>query len=470
MRFSSKFLSAAFAAVFLAVQAGCGGGGSDGDAPPPPETPQDNNESRRQGESLDSLESRWRQAVRDKPTGVTTSVSITGPSLYLTATGGQAQVSAPGTLVPAPLLPKNPRCIYFADAQVGTEVGFLVLEGARIEISSGTLGTVDVASAKASTQAPSGSTSPVVELTTEDRMTGLDPSITLPSDWSDAQASLSYSDGVLIHASNVTLTGFTRGVFVTSTGSTPLTGSVSLASATKMYWDSDSRIQVASSTVHSPSFALGGEVQTGAFTSTDLQALSAQPSMITGRQGEMTLRPGSANSEGSFQLTQAVMQDESMLIQPELELAFDTKDVTVKQSQRTLIPVVYREKGLKGDAVLSALQVTGSGKEAVSVALDDAPTYLGQLWATVEDSGIIAPFLAIGLAPLSPFIAIGEAIVCLFSTCPEAYPVWVKAGTVSRFHVIVQGKVPPGTYEATVTLVGRNYVPQTIPVRFTVTE
>jgi hypothetical protein len=46
----------------------------------------------------------------------------------------------------------------------------------------------------------------------------------------------------------------------------------------------------------------------------------------------------------------------------------------------------------------------------------------------------------------------------------------METGKVERFHIIVQGKVPPGTYEATVTLVGHNYTAQSIPVRFTVTE
>ena len=43
--------------------------------------------------------------------------------------------------------------------------------------------------------------------------------------------------------------------------------------------------------------------------------------------------------------------------------------------------------------------------------------------------GVLFPiFLAIALAPASPFIALGEALVCLFSTCPAPYPVWASAG------------------------------------------
>ncbi|MFL5343289.1 MAG: hypothetical protein ACJ8AT_00745 [Hyalangium sp.] len=464
MRVSNPLLAVAYAAVFLSIQSGCGGGGTDVNAPP------DDSASRGQGESLDSVETRWKRAVKDKPTGLSSSLEVSGSSIFLN-TSGKAQVDAPGALVPAPLFPNNQRCVFFADAQVGSQTGLLVLEGAQLQLTAGTLGTVDVGSAVARTQAPSGSTTPVVELTTEDHLTATaKPSVTFPSDWSGTDSSLFFSRGALVHASNLTLTGFTRGLLITPSGNTPISGSVTVTSATQMYWDSKSHIQAATATVHSPAFALGGEVEAGALTSTELQPAAKPPSMIKGHDADVTLRPGSAKSQGSFQLTQAVTQEGGMLLQPDLEIAYDTTPVTVKKDQRALIPVVFREKTLKGDAVISELQVTGSGKDAVSVPLDHVDTYLEQLWKTVGDSGIEAPFLAVTLAPLSPFIALGELLSCAFSTCPQAYPIWMNAGTVNRFHVIVQGNLPPGTYEATVTIVGRNFAPLQIPIQFTVTE
>ncbi len=463
MRVSNKYLAVAYAAVFLSLPLGCGGGADDS----PPQG--DDSESRRQGESLDSLESRWKRAVKDKPIGLTSTVDLSGSSIVLT-TKGQAQVDAPGVLVPGPAFPNDQRCVFLSNAQVGSQTGLLVLEGPRIEFTSGTLGRVDVSSATARTQPPSGSTTPVVELTTQDNTSGSNPTATFPDDWSGTDKSLFFSDAAVIHASNLTLTGFTRGLLITSTGNTPITGSVTVSSAERLYWDRRSVIQVATSTVHSPEFALGGEVQAGALTSPELAASSQPPSMIKGKQAEVTLRPGSAKSQGSFQLTQGVSQQGAMLLPANVELAYDTTPVTVKKDQRVLIPVVFREKTLEGDAVLSELQVTGTGKDAVSVPLGRVETYLETLWSTVGQAGISAPFLAIGLAPLSPFIALGEALVCLFSTCPRAFPIWMETGKVERFHIIVQGKLPPGTYEATVTLVGHNYTSQSIPVHFTVTE
>lgn len=463
MRVSNKYLAVAYAAVFLSLPLGCGGGTDDG----PPQG--DDSESRRQGESLDSVESRWRRAVKDKPIGLTSTVDLSGSSIVLT-TKGQAQVDAPGVLVPAPAFPNNQRCVFLSNAQVGSQTGLLVLEGPRIQFTAGTLGSVDVGSATAHTQPPSGSTTPVVELITQDNTSGANPTATFPDDWSGTDKSLFFSDAAVIHASNLTLTGFTRGLLITSTGNTPITGSVTVSSAERLHWDAKSVIQVETSTVHSPAFALGGEVEAGAVTSPELSASGQPPSMIKGQQAEVTLRPGSVKSQGSFQLTQGVTQQGKMLLPADVELAYDTTPVTVKKDQRVLIPVVFREKTLQGDAVLSELQVTGTGKDAVRVPLGHVETYLETLWATVGQTGISAPFLAIALAPLSPFIALGEALGCLFSTCPRAFPIWMETGKVERFHIVVQGKVPPGTYEATVTLVGHNYTSQSIPVHFTVTE
>lgn len=463
MRVSNKYLAVAYAAVFLSLPLGCGGG--EDDLPPQ----ENDSESRRQGESLDSVESRWKRAVKDKPTGVTSTVDLSGSSLVLT-TKGQAQVDAPGVLVPAPAFSTHQRSVFLSNAQVGAQTGLLVLEGPRIEFTSGTLGRVDVGSATARTQPPSGGTTPVVELTTRETSGGTTPTATFPADWSGTDKSLFFSDAAVIQASNLTLTGFTRGLLITSTGNTPITGSVTVSSAERLHWDADSVIQVAASTVQSPEFALGGEVQAGALTSPELTASGQPPSMIKGKQAEVTLSPGSAKSQGSFQLTQGVTQQGKMLLPADVELAYDTTPVTVKTGQRVLIPVVFREKTLQGDAVLSELQVTGTGKDAVSVPLGRVETYLESLWELAGQAGPGAPFLAITLAPLSPFIALGEALACLFSTCPRAFPIWMEAGKAERFHIIVQGKLAPGTYEATVTLVGHNYPAQSIPVRFTVTE
>jgi mannose-6-phosphate isomerase-like protein (cupin superfamily) len=203
-------------------------------------------------------------------------------------------VDAPGVLVPAPAFPNNQRCVFLTNAQVGSQTGLLVLEGPRIQFTAGTLGSVDVGSATARTQPPSGSTTPVVELTTQDNTSGTNPTATFPEDWSGTDKSLFFSDAAVIHASNLTLTGFTRGLLITSTGNTPITGSVTVSSAERLYWDAKSVIQVVTSTVHSPAFALGGEVEAGALASPDLSASSQPPSMIKGKQAEVTLRPGAS--------------------------------------------------------------------------------------------------------------------------------------------------------------------------------
>src|SRR6185312_10826056 len=100
--------------------------------------------------------------------------------------------------------------------------------------------------------------------------------------------SLFFAHGASAHPSNLVLSGFTRGLLITSSGNTPVTGSVTLTTATAMFWDDKSSIQVAESTVQSPAFALGGEVEAGALTSTELQSLTAPPSMVKGHGAQVT--------------------------------------------------------------------------------------------------------------------------------------------------------------------------------------
>ncbi|MDY7229502.1 hypothetical protein [Hyalangium rubrum] len=474
MRRPNTFLTLVYAAVVLSLPVGCGGEGGEGTNPPPgdgtPQIPPDDSESRRAGESLNQLETRWKRASGTRTTGVSTTFDLSGKSMYL-STDGQAQVAAPGVLLPAPIFPNNRRYVFFTDARVGEQTGALVLEGQRIELSSGTLGAVDIQSAIARTHKPDGTAASAVELRTRENVTGSDPEFTFPADWSDAGQALFFSDAAAIQASNVTLTGFTRGVLVTPSGNIEILGSVTVASASRMYWDTAARIEVQETRVTGPSFALGGVVESGTLAPTGISPAASLPSMVKGGQATIALKPGNARSEAAFQLTQAVTE-QGMLLPPAPEIAFDpqTGPVTVKTGQRVLIPVVFREKGFQGDAVLADLQVTGSGKDAVSVPLGNVEPFVGRLWKEVADSGLAAPFLAISLAPLTPFLAIGEALTCLFTTCPKAYPNWMDAGEVSRFHIIIQGKISPGTYEANVTLTGRNYEALTIPVQFTVTE
>jgi hypothetical protein len=439
--------------VFALVgQTGCGGSGEDPEVELTPEQRQ----------------ARWKTEHAGRPVGYPATFELSGSPLLLT-TAGTTRVDAPSTLVTGPIFPEDKHYLFFADAQVGSQTGVLVLEGERISLTAGTLGTVALDSASARTHQEGGTADPAVELKAQIEFGGTDPSVTFPEDWSKAKDGLFFSDPVAIQPSHLTLTGFTRGVLVTASGPTAISGSVTVTSASRMFWDNDSRIVSQTSLIDCPRFALGGATTGGTLAASELASAPPLPSGVVGHQARVLLRPGSARSEGSFQLTQA-MAEPGLLVPAEVEVAFDTKPITVTKGARALLPVFYREKTMRGDAVLADLQVTGSGKASIRVAIDQPETIVRGLWKAVDDAGIAGPILAIPIAITTPFIALGEWLLCLFSTCPEAYPLWMKAGTVSRFHVIIQGDLPPGTYAADVTVTGRNYAAFTVPVQFTVTE
>ncbi|OJH42846.1 hypothetical protein BON30_01130 [Cystobacter ferrugineus] len=425
-------------------------------------------ESLEDGLTPEQLQARWTTEHAGRPVGHAASFELSGSPLILT-TEGTARVDAPSTLVTGPIFPDDVHYVFFSEAQVGAQTGMLVLEGNRISLTAGTLGNVALSKATTRTHREDGSAAPAVELKTRMDSGVSDPEITFPEDWSLAKKALFFSDPVAIQPSGLTLSGFTRGVLVTPSGSTAISGgSVTVDAAKHLYWYTTSFIENQASVIESPRFALGGAPQAGALASSELSSPPPLPGGVVGVQGRVLLQPGSARSEGSFQLTQA-MTESGLLIPAEVEVAFDKKKaLEVAQHGRELLTVVYREKTMRGDAVLADLQVTGSGKEAVRVALDEPETIVGELWEAVGDAGIVGPVLAIPIAITTPFLAIGEWISCLFTTCPVAYPLWMKAGTVSRFHVIVQGNLAPGTYDAEVTLTGRNYAPITIPVHFTI--
>jgi hypothetical protein len=421
-------------------------------------------------ETLDQLQARWASENASKPHGVAASFDVSGSPLELRMSG-KTRLEAPATLVPGAIFPNNLRYVFLADAQVGSQKGLLLLEGTGIELSAGTMGDVVPSAVTARTNREDGGTAPAVVLALQSDSSGASkPSVTFPDDWSGAKDALFFSTAVAVQPSNVTLSGFTRGVLVTDTGSTPVSGSVTVASASRMYWDDSSRIETQTRTVDCTRFALGGPTDGGTLTSAEFTTPPPVPEAVIGSGARVTLRPGGAKSEGDFRLTQAATA-QGLLLPAQVEVAYGTQPFSVKKDARVLVPVVYREKTLKGDAVLADLQITGSGKDAVRVAVDEPESVVGQLWDAVGKLGPLeGTILAVPLAIVTPFIALGEWLSCLFSTCPKPYPTWMQAGTAARFHIIVEGSLPPGTYEANVTVTGRNYAPFTVPVQFTVTE
>ncbi|MET0405751.1 MAG: hypothetical protein ABW123_25245 [Cystobacter sp.] len=448
MRFFKTFVFVS-SVVLLAGQSACGR----------------STEAVEDGLSPDQLQRKWKAEQQGQTVGHTASFDVSGSPLVLTASG-TTHLTVPTTLVVGALFPKNKPYVFFVDAVVGAQTGLLVLEGERLSLTAGTLGQVELEEVLARTHLADGRAAPAVVLTARKEFGVTDPTVTFPEDWSEADSALFFADPVALRPNGMTLTGFTRGVLVTASGATALSGSVTVTSATRMYWDAASRFESQTSLVDAPRFALGGALTGGSLESTGPSA-SPPPGGLMGEGARVLLEPGRARSEGAFQLTQA-MADAGPLVPAEVQVAFDPKPLTVKPSGRGLVTVVYREKTMRGDAVLADIQVTGSGRDAVRIALDQPESIVRELWDAVLETGYVSPIFAAPVLVASPFIALGESLSCLFSTCPEAYSAWMRAGTVARFHIIVQGSLPPGPYSVDVTLTGRNHPAVTIPVQFTI--
>jgi hypothetical protein len=453
------------AVLLLTLQVGC-------DGSPPATGPDDPSQQADggtppEGETLNQRRARWRTEREGKAVGVAASFDVSGSPLHLTASG-QAQVDTPTAMKVGPSSQPSRRIVFFANAQVGAQTGLLLLEGERLQVTGGTLAGVGIQEATSRTHTADGGTSALVELRTQRNSALSKPQVTFPEDWPEADSALFFADAFNAQPANLTLTGFTRGLLLTAQGNLAITSSVTVTSASWMAWDSASRLEAQSATVQSARLAFGGAIEGGTLASAELTPAPPRPVVIKGVEARTTLRPGSATSEGSFRLTQAV-SEQGLLLPAELEIAYDSRPVTVKRDGRGLVPVIFRERTLRGDAVLADVQVTGSGKDAVRVPVEQVDTFLGRLWTQVGETGYAAPVFAIPLAILTPWIAIGEWLSCLFSDCPEAYPLWMEAGAVSRFTVVIDGaKLPPGSYEAQVTLTGRNHPAFTVPVRFTI--
>lgn len=467
MRLSNKS-GALLAVLLLVLQAGCYGS--------PPATGPDDPQQQADGgtpdagtppETLNQRRARWNTEREGKALGVAATFDVTGSPLYLTSSG-LARVEAPAMMRVGPGSQASRRIVFFVDAQVGARKGLLLLEGERIQLTGGTLAGLGIQEATARTHQSDGGPSPLVELRAVDDPDLRKPEVTFPEDWPEADSAFFFADTFSAQPSDVTLSGFTRGLLMTPEGNTALTDTVTVSSASWMAWHSESRLEAQSATVQSPRLAFGGAIEGGALASAELASAPPRPVVIKGLEARTTLSPGSARSEGSFRLTQAV-SEQGLLLPAELEIAYDGRPVTVKRDARAMVYVIYREKTLRGDAVLADVQVTGSGKEAVRVPLGEVDTYLKRLWTQVGETGYAAPLFAVPLAILTPWIALGEWLSCLFTDCPEAYPVWMEAGTVSRFSVVIDGAtLAPGSYEAQVTLTGRNHAAFTVPVQFTV--
>lgn len=394
--------------------------------------------------------------------GHSATFNLAGSPLYVLGPGN-VRVTGPVDLAPAKIFPADKRFVFFPNATVdGFGAGLVVVEGEKIHLAAFPQSTFMRATAEASD----------VRIALESRVGGGEAGARFPVEWEDANRTYFFSETVDVGLAGIGVSGAARAVHLTATAARPLPAAFTLTTST-MRWESDGSVLVSpSATLDVERLSLGGDVRSGD-VSPEGRAPIATPDGVWGKGAKVKLEPGRVQTLQPFRLTQALTTS-GYALPSKVELLPSASEISVKKGETTYVRLHYRESTYSGDAVLSAIDVTGPGSALVKVPVRRPPLVIEQLWEVVNASGPTSPFVAIPILVASPGIIILDALLafaCFLTLCPEDYPYpqWMDAGEVGTFYVKVTGDATPGTYDSTVTIRGRNYEPVSFPLRVTVT-
>lgn len=406
----------------------------------------------------------WRETSRDRrPAGVQASFRVEGTPLRIFGDLRGVAAEAPVDLVPGELFPSDRRFLFFANATVdGMGPGVLVLEGDRISASSGRLADVHVDELTVN-----GTVNLTVDPIPEDHPD--EPDLTFPSSWEDANRSFFFGTWMSAQVHQLTVSGHDRALLLVDDQAHELGDRVTVT-ARGLWWDDqDSRIEAETATARTGDFAVGGNGTAGTVEGEDLEV--AAPAGVFGYDGTLVADGGSVASKGMVQVTQ-VLTAEGPQIPAQVEVITDTKDLEMTQGETAWVRVGYREATSRGDAILDNVTVKGSGAEMITVPLERPPLLVQELWEFVLDTGPVAPFAILPVAVASPFLILLEVLACIVDTCPgqNPYPSWMDTGAVDDFYFKVEATNPPGSYPATIQILGENHDTVEIPITVEVTR
>ena len=390
-------------------------------------------------ETLDQTAARWnRESADGGQTGVSTTFALQASKIQL-STEAQVALQAPFSI--------TVERVFFVDATVEGTTGLLIIEGSELQVTSGGASNLAVTSLTG--------TSAGLTFTPKTSLSTNETPLTFPSEWADAKGD--FVSGWTLEGSIAasSISGFTRAVLLTTNGAVTLsTPSISFTGASKTVFGFPGVFHAASLNIDDAPVAFSGDFDGGT-------------QMMHVHGGSLAVSGTTVRTSTPVQKTQALI-DGGVQLAAEVETRFNSTPVTVVASGKTLVPVIIRETSRVGDAVLSKVEISGTGAAAVSVELANT-SLLGSLWKLVGQDAVSTLVLVVPLIALSPALILFDALECLFGTCPRPYPAWLDAGGVERFDLLVQGTLPAGEYDAEVRLTGANHAPQIIPVHFTVT-
>lgn len=402
------------------------------------------------------------EADRDAhgPTGLEASFELSGRPLHVTGNLTAERLPAPVDLDVHPVFPSDEPYVYFRQADVGTfGTGLLVVEGRQVRIDRGRLADVGLAEVRADG---------TVRLAPRTDNLQDVPERRYPPTWDSANESAFFATFVDADLPSVRITGHDRAVLIRADNSSQeLVGPVTF-SAAGFWWDDASRINASSASIDAAAFTAGGNVSSGRVQG-ELQV--ASPDAVFGHDGRIDVGPDRVASNGTLRLTQ-VLTDDGPRIGSQVELLTEEDTVTVDEGNATWVRVHYREASFEGDAVIEDVRVTGDGASMVTVPIERPPTAVEELWQAVRNASWAAPFAVIGAVFLTPGLLFFEALDCILFDCPEQqpYPAWMEAGDIGRFYYRVNATMAPGTYDATIRILGQNYDAVAFPVTIRVSE
>jgi hypothetical protein len=216
-------------------------------------------------------------------------------------------------------------------------------------------------------------------------------------------------------------------------------------------------------------FGVGGDFAAGTLE-IDGERVQGTPSAVFGLQAELRAEAGLVEAVDGFRLTQAI-NEVGLVVPAQVEIVAEAREVWVPVNEERIVRFHYRERSYTGDAVLAEIQAGGAANDLIELQtgfLED--TLTAQLIGAVGETGWAAPIVAIAAIPTISVVFVIDVFECIFGGCLdlpaplEPFPQWIDAGGMGTMEVRVKGDLVSGTYETSLTFIGRNYCAVTVPL------
>jgi hypothetical protein len=215
-------------------------------------------------------------------------------------------------------------------------------------------------------------------------------------------------------------------------------------------------------------FGLAGDFTAGSVESDEVD-VRGRPLAIFGRDVVIRADTSSVESVGRFRLTQAMNQG-GLVLPAEVQVVPEAPEVWVKPNATRVVRFHYRERSYRGDAVLAKIEVGGRANDLLELQTGFPDTLTGEIIDAIVDTGWAAPLLGIAALPTVSIVFVIDVFDCIFGGCLDLpapldpFPQWIDAGAIGTMEVRVKGDLSTGTYQTSLTFVGRNYCPVTVPL------